>query len=326
MEGANMKKKLIVVLALAATLASIGNAPAQTYPSRPLRWVVPFPPGGPADVIARLMGQLLSDRLGQPVIFDNRPGAGGNVGTEAVVKAVPDGYTVLQISAPNAINATLYERLNFDFIRDIVPVASFMRVPGVMVVNPLVPAKTVPEFIAYAKSNRGKLNMASGGIGTPQQVYGELFKMMAGVDMLHVPYRGGAAALTDLLSGEMQVMFEPIPTAVEYIKAGKLRPLAVTTATRLGILPDIPTMAEFLPGYEASGWQGIGAPKNTPSGIVAMLNRETDVALTDLKIRERIANLGGTVLAISPAEFARLIADDTEKWAKVIKFAGIKPE
>jgi len=299
---------------------------AQAYPSRLVRIIVGFPPGGPSDILARLMGQWLSERLGQPFVIENRPGAGGNIGTEAVVKAPPDGYTLLQVDATRAINATLYTNLNFNFIRDITPVIGIMRVPGVIVVHPSIPATTVPEFIAYAKANPGKLSMASGGNGTPQHLYGELFKMMAGVDIVHVPYRGNAPATTDLLGGQVQVMFGAVPDSIEYIRAGKLRPLAVTTATRLEVLPNIPTVGEFLPGYAASGWQGVGAPKNTPADIVDKLNKEINAGLADPKIKARIADLGGTVLAGSPADFGKLIAEETEKWAKVIKFAGIKPE
>src|SRR5262245_42475823 len=299
---------------------------AQAYPSRLVRIIVGFPPGGPSDILARLIGQWLSERLGQPFVIENRPGAGGNIGTEAVVKAPPDGYTLLQVDATRAINATLYTNLNFNFIRDITPVIGIMRVPGVIVVHPSIPATTVPEFIAYAKANPGKLSMASGGNGTPQHLYGELFKMMAGVDIVHVPYRGNAPATTDLLGGQVQVMFGAVPDSIEYIRAGKLRPLAVTTATRLEVLPNIPTVGEFLPGYAASGWQGVGAPKNTPADIVDKLNKEINAGLADPKIKARIADLGGTVLAGSPADFGKLIAEETEKWAKVIKFAGIKPE
>ena len=301
-------------------------ARAQAYPSRPVRLIVGFPPGGPVDIIARIMGQWLSERLGQQFIIENRPGAGGNIGAEAVVRAAPDGYTLLQISVANAFNATLYDKLNFNFIRDIVPIASIMRVPGVLEVNTSVPANTVPELIAHAKANPGKLNMASGGSGSAPHVYGELFKMMAGVNMLHVPYRGNAPALTDLLSGQVQVMFDTVPSSIQHIRAGKLRPLAATTTTRLEVLPDIPTISDFLPGYEGSGWQGIGAPNNTPPEIVNKLNKEINAGLFEPKIKARLAELGGTILALSPADFAKHIADETEKWGKVIKFAGIKPE
>jgi tripartite-type tricarboxylate transporter receptor subunit TctC len=321
------RRKFLHLAAGAAALPALSRiAPAQAYPSRPVRIVVGFAPGGPNDIMARLIGQWLSERLGQSFVIENRPGAGGNIGTEAVVKAAPDGYTLLQVDASTAINATLYTNLNFNFIRDITPVIGIMRVPGVIVVHPSVPATTVPEFIAYAKANPGKLSMASAGNGTPQHVYGELFKMMAGVDMVHVPYRGGAPATTDLLGGQVQVIFSPMPVSIEYIRAGKLRPLAVTTAIRLEVLPNIPTVGEFLPGYAASGLQGVGAPKNTPTDIVDKLNKEINAGLADPKIKARMADLGGTVLAGSPADFGKLIAEETEKWAKVIKFAGIKPE
>jgi tripartite-type tricarboxylate transporter receptor subunit TctC len=322
-----VRRKFLHLAAGAAALPAVSRiARAQAYPTRPVRIIVGFPPGGPSDILARLMGQWLSERLGQPFIVENRPGAGGNIGTEAVVKAPPDGYTLLQVDATRAINATLYTNLNFNFIRDITPVIGIMRVPGVIVVHPSVPATTVPEFIAYAKANPGKLSMASGGNGTPQHLYGELFKMMAGVNLIHVPYRGNAPATTDLLGGQVQVMFGALPDSIEYIRAGKLRPLAVTTATRLEVLPNIPTVGEFLPGYAASGWQGVGAPKNTPTDIVDKLNKEINAGLADPKIKARMADLGGTVLAGSPADFGKLIAEETEKWARVIKFAGIKPE
>ena len=272
------------------------------------------------------MGQWLSERLGQPFVIENRPGAGGNIGTEAVVRAPPDGYTLLLVGAFNAINATLYEKLNFNFIRDIAPVGSIMRAVYVMEVNPSVPAKTVPEFIAYAKANPGKLNMASAGNGTPQHVSGELFKMMAGINMTHVPYRGSAPALTDLLGGHVQVMFDNMTSSLEYIRAGKLRPLAVTTATRSEALPDIPTVGDFVPGFEASAQFGLGAPRNTPVDVIEKLNKEINAGLADPKIKARLADFGGTVLALSPADFGKLIADETEKWGKVVKFSGAKPD
>jgi tripartite-type tricarboxylate transporter receptor subunit TctC len=299
---------------------------AQTYPTRPVRWIVGYPPAGATDIAARLIGQWLSDRLGQPFVIENRPGASGNIGTEAVVNAPPDGYTLLLVNAGNAINATLYEKLKYNLIRDIAPVAGIIRVPLVMQVNPSVPVKTVPEFITYAKANPGKLNMASAGNGTPQHVSGELFKMMAGVNMTHVPYRGSAPALTDLLGGQVQVVFDTTLASIEYIRAGRLRPLAVTTATRLEALPEIPTVSDFLPGYEASGWYGVGVPKNTPTEIVDKLNKEINAALANPKMKAQLADLGGMVLALSPAEFGKLIADETEKWRKVIRAANIKPE
>ena len=321
------RRQFLHLAAGAAALPAVSRiARAQAYPTRPVRIIVGFAAGGVADITARLMSQWLSEQLGQQFLVENRPGAGGNIGTEAVVKAPPDGYTLLQVDASNAINATLYTNLNFNFIRDITPVIGIMRVPGVIVVHPSVPATTVPEFIANAKANPGKLTMASAGNGTPQHVYGELFKMMAGVSMVHVPYRGAAPALTDLLGGQVQVTFSPLPASIGYIRAGTLRPLAVTTANRLEVLPNIPTVGEFLPGYAASGLQGVGAPKNTPTDIVDKLNKEINAGLTDPKIKARIADLGGTVLAGSPADFGKLIAEETEKWAKVIKFANIKPE
>jgi tripartite-type tricarboxylate transporter receptor subunit TctC len=302
------------------------NAAAQTYPSRLVRWIVGYAAGGGNDIAARLMGQGLTERLGQTFVIENRPGANSNIGTDAVVRAPPDGYTLLLVSASNAINATLYDNLNFNFIRDIAPVAGLMGVPSVMVVHPSVPAKTVPEFVAYAKASVGKINMGSGGSGAPSHVAGELFKMMAGISMVHVPYRGLAPALTDLIGGQLQVMFGALPSSIEYIKAGRVRALAVTTAKRSEALPDLPTVGEFMPGYEASNWYGVGAPRNTPAEIVDKLNKAINAGLADPKIRGRFAELGGTVLPGSPADFGKLIADETEKWANVIKFAGIKPE
>jgi tripartite-type tricarboxylate transporter receptor subunit TctC len=272
------------------------------------------------------LGQWLSDRLGQPFIIENRPGGGGNIGTEAVVRAAADGYTLLLVGPPHAINATLYDKLNFNFVRDIAPVAGIMSVPNVMVVNPSVPAKTVPEFISYAKANPGKINMASSGNGSSPHVAGELFKMMTGVDMVHVPYRGNAPALTDLLGGQVQVYFVTTPASIEFIRAGTLRPLAVTTTMRSDALPGIPTVGDFVPGYESSAWYGVGVPKNTPAEIVATLNREINAGLADPKIEARFADLGGTVLPGSPGDFGKLIAEETEKWAKVIRAAHIKPE
>ena len=299
-------------------------ARAQAYPSRPVRLLVGWPPGGAADVVGRLTGQLLSERLGQQFVIENRPGAGGNLAVEAALKAAPDGYTLLMIGSNNAWNVTLYDNLSFDFLRDIAPVASIVRGVGVLVVHPSFSAKSVPDLIAYAKANPGKINMGSGGVGSPQHVYGELFKMMAGVDMLHVPYRGGAPALTDLLAGQVQVMFDTLITSIEHIRAGKLRPLAVTAATRVEVLPDIPTVGEFVPGYEAVGWQGVGAPRTTPVEIIDKLNKEINAGLADPRIKARIADLGYTVLASSPADFGRFITAYTEKWAKVIKFSGAK--
>ena len=302
-------------------------ARAQAYPTRPVRLIVPLAPGGATDIVARLMGQWLSERLGQPFVIENRPGAGGNLGTETVVSARPDGYTILMASTTNAINATLYDKLSFNFIRDIAPVATISRNTLVMVVHPSIPAKTVPEFIAYAKANPRKLNMASPGNGSPNHVSGELFKMMTGVDMVHVPYRSGGPALTDLLGGQVQVMFPATVSSIEYIRDGRLRALAVTTATRSELLPDIPTVAEFVPDYEASNWFGVCAPNATPAEIVEKLNKEINAGLADPKIKARLADLGASTLpALSPADFGKLIAEDTEKWAKVIQFAGIKSE
>ena len=298
---------------------------AQAWPARPVRLVVGFAAGGPVDIVARLMGQWLSERLGQQFIIENRAGGGGNIATEAVVNARPDGYTFMLVSPVNAINATLYDKLNFNFIRDIAPVAGIIRVPNIMVVDPSFPAKTVPEFIAYAKANPGKINMGSAGNGTSQHVAGELFKMMAGVNMVHVPYRGAAPALADLFGGQVHVMFGTSPTSIEYIRAGKLRPLAVTTAARWDGLPDIPTIGDFVPGYEASGWFGVGGPRATPTEIVDRLNGEINAGLADPKLKARLTDLGGTMLAGSPADFGKLIADETQKWAKVVKFSGAKP-
>jgi len=301
-------------------------ARAQPYPGRPVRIVVSFAAGGPDDIIARLIGRWLSERFGQQFIVENRPGAGGNIGAEMVVRAAPDGYTLLLVQTTNAINAMLYDRLNFDFIRDIVPVAAIVRLPLVMVVNPSVPTKTVSEFIGYAKANPGKLNMASPGIGTPGHVAGELFKKMAGVEMLHVPYKGAAPALTDLLSGEAQVFFGYASGPIEHIRAGTLRALAVTTTTRTDVLPEVPSMGDFVPGYEASGWQGIGAPKSTPTEVIERLNKEINAALAEPQMRAQIAGLGGAPLPMTPAEFSRLIADDAQKWGMVIRAAHIKAE
>jgi tripartite-type tricarboxylate transporter receptor subunit TctC len=320
------RRNFLRLAAAAAALPAANIARAQAYPARPVRVIVGFAAAGALDIVARIMGQRLSERLGQPFVIDNRPGAGGNIGTEAVVRASPDGYTLLMVSSANAINATLYDKLNFNFIHDIAPVATIIGNTYVMVVHPSMPAKTVPEFIAYAKANPGKINMASAGNGSPPHVAGELFKMMAGVKLIHVPYRGGGTALPDLLAGQVQVYFATTVASIEYIRAGKLRPLAVTTATRSDALPDVPTVSEFVPGYETSFWYGIGAPKKTPIEIVDKLNSEINAALADPKITARLADLGATVLPGSPADFAKLIADDTEKWGKVIRALNIKAE
>jgi tripartite-type tricarboxylate transporter receptor subunit TctC len=309
-----------------ALLATSRIAWAQAYPTRPVRLIVPIAPGGASDITARLIGQWLSERLGQPFIIENRPGGGNNIGTEAVVRAPADGYTLLLCGITNATNATIYDKLNFDFIRDIAPVAGISHGPFVMVVNPSVPAKSLPEFIAYAKANPRKVNMASAGNGSAPHVAGELFKMMAGIDMVHVPYRGGGPALNDLLGGQVQVMFPTSVASIEHIRAGRLRALAVTAATRSDQLLDVPTVAEFVPGYEASVWFGIGAPRNTHAEIVNKLNKEINAGLVDPKFKARLADLGGTVLAGSPADFGKLIAAETEKWGKVIRAANIKPE
>jgi tripartite-type tricarboxylate transporter receptor subunit TctC len=321
------RRQVLHLAAGAAALPAVSRfAWAQAYPSRPVRIIVGFPAGGPADIIARLIGQWLSERLGQPIIVENRPGAGGNIGTEIGVRAPPDGYTLLMALSVNAINATLYENLSFNFIRDTAPVASIATVPLVMEVHPSVPAKTVPEFIAYAKANPGKINMASGGNGSPQHVSGELFKMMTGVSLVHVPYRGEAPALTDLISGQVQVLFGVMPVSLGYIRAGKLRALAVTSATLQEALPDVPTVGEFLPGYEARGWYGVVVPKATPREIVEKLNKEINAALADPNMKKRLTDLGCAVFAGSPADFGKFIGNEIEKWAKVIRAANIKPE
>jgi tripartite-type tricarboxylate transporter receptor subunit TctC len=317
-------------LRLAAGAAALSAAPssawAQTYPTRSLRLIIGYPPGGSADITARLTGQWLSERLGQAVVVESRPGAGTNLATEAVVRAAPDGYTLLLVAPANAINATLYGKLNFDFLRDIVPVAGIIRFANVVVVNPSLPIKTIPELIAYAKANPGKLNMASSGNGSTIHMSGELFKMLTGINMVHVPYRGGAPALTDLMGGQVQVMFDNIPTSAEHVKAGKLRGLAVTSATRSDVLPDLPTVADFLPGYEASAWYGLGAPKGTPDEIVGKVNKAMNEVLADPKAQARFKELGASLLPGSPADFGKLLAEETEKWGKVVKFSGAKAD
>jgi tripartite-type tricarboxylate transporter receptor subunit TctC len=301
-------------------------ASAQTYPSRPIRLLVGFSAGSSPDIIGRLVGQALSERIGQPIVIENRPGAGANIATEAVVRASPDGYTLLLVIATNTINTTLYRNLNFDFIRDIAPIAGVMSVPNVMVVNPSFPARTVPEFIAYAKANPGKINIANAGNGSTAHLAGELFKMMAGVDMVNVPYHGGSDMFVALIGGQVQVLFGLIPSTIEFVRAGRLHALAVTSAKRVNVLPDVPSVSEFVPGYEATSWQGLGAPRNTPKEIIDRLNAEIRAALAEPKMQARLADLGGTVFNLSPAEFGTLIADETEKWGKVIRAANIKVE
>ena len=321
------RRQFLHLAAGAAALPAVSRiAWAQAYPSRPVRIITATGPGGAPDIFARLMAPWLSERLGQQFVVENRPGGSSNIGTEAVVRAPPDGYTILMASSTNAINVTLFDKLNFDFLRDIAPVAGIVRLPLVMVMHSSVPARTVPEFIAYAKINPGKINMGSPGIATPPHVAGELFKMMARLNMVHVPYRGGGPVMTDLLGGQVQVVFDTTLASIEYIRAGRLRPLAVTTATRLEALPDIPTVSDFLPGYEASGWYGVGAPRNTPTEVIDKLNKEINAGLADPKIKARLADLGGTPFVGSPADFGKLIADETEKWGKVIRAANIKPE
>jgi tripartite-type tricarboxylate transporter receptor subunit TctC len=321
------RRQFLHLAAGAAALPAFSRiARAQSYPARPVRLIVTAAPGGAMDITARLIGQWLSERLDQQFIIENRPGAGFNIGTEAVVRAPPDGYTLLVVSVANTVNATLYDRLNFNFIRDIAPVGGLIRGPLVMELNLSVPAKTVPEFVAHAKANPGKINFASGGNGGPPHLSGELFKVMTGVNMVHVPYRGMAPALTDLLGGQIQVIFDNLPTSLEFIQAGKVRPLAVTSATRSEVLPELPTVSEFLPGFEVGSWFGIGAPKNTPAEIVDKLNKEINAGLADPKMKARIADLSSVPLPMTPAEFGKFIAAETEKWGKVVKLAGIKPE
>ncbi len=323
------RRRFLHLAAGAAALPAVSRVAwaQQSYPARPVHVIVPQAAGSSSDITARLIGQFLSERLGQQFIIDDRPGAGGNIGTEAAVRSPPDGYTMLLVNSQNAINATLYDKLNFNFIRDIAPVAGIELAPLVMEVNPSFPAKTVPEFIAYAKANPGKINMASAGAGGPQHVAGELFKFMAGVDMVHVPYRGSTPAVTDLIAGQVQVMFDVTPTAIPQIRAGKLRPLAVTTAKRLAVLPEMPTVGEFLPGYEAAGWIGFGVPKDTPPAVIATLNAAINAAMVDATIKARLADLGAIMLPpASAADFGKFIAEETEKWGKVVKFSGAKAD
>jgi tripartite-type tricarboxylate transporter receptor subunit TctC len=321
------RRKLLHLAAGAAALPALSRiASALDYPTRPVRWIVGFPPGGPNDITARIMAEFLSERLHQQFTVENRPGAAGNVATEQVARSQPDGYTVMELATVNAINASLYQNLNYDFIRDITLVAGFSQGPAVMEVNTKVPATTLPEFIAYAKANPGKINLGSAGIGTPQHVIGELFKMLTGTDMVHVPYHGSAPELVDLIAGQVQVVFEPIQSTLGYIKGGMLRPLAVTMASRAAALPDLPTVGEFVPGFEARTWQGLGAPKGTPAEITAMLNNEVNAVLADPRLKARFADLGIIPMPMTPAECQKFITAETEKWAKVIKFAGIKPD
>jgi tripartite-type tricarboxylate transporter receptor subunit TctC len=321
------RRRVLRLIAGAIALPAVPRlATAQGYPTRPVRLIVGFAAGGSTDISARLIAQWLTERLGQAFVVENRPGAGSNIGTEAVVNAPADGYTLLVGATANAINATLYDKLNFVFLRDTVPVAGIIRVPNVMEVNLSVPARTVPEFIAYAKANPGRISMASGGVGASSHMSGELFKAMTGINMVHVPYRGVAPALADLIGGQVQVMFDTMPNTIEYIKAGKLRALAVTTATRNTAMPDLPTVAEFLPGYESSAWYGVSAPKGTPADIVEKLNKEINAGLADPKLSARLADLGGILMRGSSADFGKLIAEETEKWARVIRAANIKPE
>jgi tripartite-type tricarboxylate transporter receptor subunit TctC len=320
------RRHFLQLAAGAAVLPAMPRlARAQAYPARPVRWIVGFAAGGPQDIVARLLAQSLSERLGQQFVIENRAGAGGNIGTEAVVRAPADGYTMLMIGPSATINATLYDNLGFVFLRDIAPVASIIRTSNVMEVHPSFPAKTVPEFIAYAKANPGRINMASAGSGSSQHMAGELFKMMAGIDMVHVPYRGAAPALTDLLAGQVQVMFDNMTSSVEHVRAGRLRGLAVTTAARSEALPDLPIVGDFVRGYEASGIYGIGVPKDTPSDIVDKLNREINAALSDPRIKTRLADLGGLILSGTRADFAKVLTEEVEKWGKVVKFSGAKP-
>jgi tripartite-type tricarboxylate transporter receptor subunit TctC len=320
------RRKFLYLASGAAALPVLSQAWAQAYPTRPVRIIAGFAAGGGVDITARLIGQLLTERLGQSFVTENRPGAGGNIGTEAVVNAPPDGHTLLLATVPNAVNAMLYEKLNFNFIRDIVPVAGIIRVPMVILVHPSVPAKTVPEFTAYAKANPGKINMASAGIGSAPHMAGELFNLMAGTRMVHVPYRGQGPALSDLLGGQVQVLFATTPGISDYIRTGRLRALAVTTSTRAEVLPELPTVGDFVPGYESSQWYGMGAPKNTPAEIIDKLNREINAGLADPKMKARLADLGGEPLSGSPSAFGTFIGEETLKWGKVVKFAGMKPE
>ena len=321
------RRSLFRLAAGAVALPALSRfARAETYPSRPVHLIIGYPPGGSADMTARLFGQWLGDRLGQQFVIESRTGAGTNLATEAVVRAAPDGYTLLLSAPANATNPALFAKLNFDFIRDTTPVAGLIRFPDVVDVNLALPVRTIPELIAYAKANPGALNFGSSGVGSTLHVAGELFKMMAGVNIVHVPYRGGAPAMIDLIGGRVQLMFDNVPTSVEFVRSGKIRPLAVTSAARIELFPDLPTVADYVPGYEASAWYGIGAPKGTPAEIVDRLNREVNAILADPATKARLAELGASLLPGSPADFGKLVADETEKWGKVIRFAGIKAE
>jgi len=321
------RRRFLQLAGIAAAASALPRpALALDYPTRPVRFVVGFPAGGQQDIMARLIGQWLSERLGQQFLVENRSGAGGNIGAEVVINSPPDGYTMLLVGSPNAINATLYEKLNFVFLRDIAPIASFARTPLVIEVHPSMPANTLPELIAYTKANPGKVNYASAGMGTPQHVSAEMFKMMVGVNMVHVPYRGSAPALVDMLAGQVQVMIDPLPASIEFVRSGRLRPLAVTSEKRWPALPDVPTATEFIPGYLAESWYGAGVPRNTPAEIVDKLNREINAGLADPRIAARIVELGATVRGGSPADFGRMIAEETEKWGKVVKASGAKAE
>jgi tripartite-type tricarboxylate transporter receptor subunit TctC len=321
------RRRFLQLAAAATTVPTVARtARAQTYPARPVRIIIGYTPGGSADITARLLAQWLTERLGQSFVVESRPGGGTNIATEAAVRAPADGYTLLLVAPANAINATLYEKLNYDFLRDIAPVAGLIRFPNIMEVNPSVPVKTVPEFITYAKANPGKINYASSGNGSTIHMSAELFKMMAGVDMVHVPYRGGAPALTDMLGGQVQVMFDNLPTSLEHVTSGRLRPLGITSATRAALLPDVPTVADAVPGYESSAWYGVGAPRSTPVEIIDRLNNEINAILAEPKVKTRVAEMGATEVAGSPADFGKLIAEETEKWGKVVKFSGAKAD
>jgi tripartite-type tricarboxylate transporter receptor subunit TctC len=321
------RRRFLQLAAAATAVPTVARtARAQAYPARSVRLIIGYTPGGSADITARLMGQWLTERFGQTFVVESRPGGGTNIATEAAVRAPADGYTLLLVAPANAINATLYEKLNYDFLRDMAPVAGLIRFPNIMEVNPSVPAKSIPEFIAYAKANPGKINYASAGNGSTIHMSAELFKMMAGVDLVHVPYRGGAPALTDMLGGQVQVMFDNLPTSLEHVRAGRLRPLGITSARRSELLPDVPTVADFVPGYESSAWYGVGAPKGTPVEIIDRLNSEINAILAEPRMKTRVAEMGATLIAGSPAAFGKLVTDETEKWGKVVKFSGAKAD